>query len=68
MKLYGIDYNSYMCAGLGNKYRHLIKQCTLIFQNEIEMLKKVTELKQDATKGEVRPFITYITEKEKYEI
>jgi len=67
MKLYGTDYNTYACGGIGNcKLRHSGSK-TVLFYSEIEMLNMVAELKKESTVGEIKPFVTYITNKEKYE-
>jgi len=41
MKLYGIDYNTYACGGIGNcKLRHMGSK-TVLFYSEIGMLNMV---------------------------
>ena len=67
MKLYGLDYNMYVCGGIGNRKFQLMGSETLLFYSESEMLDAVAKLKSDCTIGEIKPFVTYITKKEKYE-
>lgn len=44
-KIYGIDYNSYLCAGIGNPIKLQLGENTLLFCTESEMLKALAELK-----------------------
>lgn len=66
MKLFGIDFNKYACGGLGNQKLQLMESKTLLFCSESEMLNKVAELKNESTIGEIKPFVTYIVNKESY--
>lgn len=59
-KLYGIDYNVYVCGGIGNHKLQLWDKETVIFYTESEMLRKVAELKENSSVGEIKPFITSI--------
>lgn len=68
MKLYGVDFKEYVCGGIGNCKLSLVGSETLLFYSESEMLKKVAELKNNNCIGEIKPFITHIVNKEKYEI
>lgn len=66
-KLYGIDYNKYVCGGIGSPKLALYGSDRELFYSESEMLKRLSELKSDITCGDFGVFITNIV-KEKYEI
>ena len=66
-KIYGIDYNSYLCAGIGNPIKLQLGENTLLFCTESEMLKVLAELKADHTVGEIKPFVSTIN-REEYKI
>lgn len=59
-KLYGIDYNTYVCGGIGNYKLNIADSKTVFFYTESDMLRKVAELKEDYSIGEIRPFITEV--------
>lgn len=66
MKLFGIDFNKYACGGIGNHKLMLMGRDTLLFYSESEMLEMVATMKKDCTIGEIKPFITYVINKEEY--
>jgi len=66
-KIYGIDYNSYLCAGIGNPIKLQLGENTLLFTTESEMLKALEELKADHTVEEIKPFTSTIN-REEYKI
>lgn len=68
MKLYGIDYNTYACGGIGNQKLRFMGRKTLLFYSESEMLNMIADLKKESTVGEIKPFVTYIINKEEYKI
>ncbi len=59
-KLYGIDYNIYVCGGIGNYKLQIADSKTVFFYTESEMLRKVAELKENNSIGEIKPFITEV--------
>ena len=63
-KLYGIDYNTYVCGGIGTTKLMKISCETLLFYTEYEMLKALAELKKENTIGEIKVFITPINRME----
>jgi hypothetical protein len=67
-KLYGIDFNKYICGGIGNAKLGKIGNETILFYTESEMLKALAELKESGnTVGEINVFTTPIVRTE-YEI
>lgn len=68
MKLYGIDFNRYACGGAGNKKLQIIRSHSLLFHTEVEMLKKILELKEDFTVGEIEPYTAFLAFKEEYRL
>ena len=66
-KVYGIDYNLYICRGIGGTKIKKLGEHTLLFYTEPEMLKTLAELKADHTVGEIKPFVSIIN-REEYEI
>jgi hypothetical protein len=59
-KLYGIDYNIYVCGGIGNYKLQIADSKTVFFYTESEMLRQIAELKENCSVGEIKPFITEI--------
>ena len=66
-KIYGIDYNVYVCGGIGNPKIKKIGENTLLFYTESEMLKTLAELKEDRTVGEIKVFTSTLN-REEYKI
>lgn len=66
-KLYGIDYNTYMCGGIGDKKLAHMGDETVLFDNEPEMLEILAKLKKDYTVGEIKVFTTKIN-RESYNV
>ncbi len=66
-KLYGIDYNTYACGGIGDKKIAKLNTETTLFLTETDMLKALIELKENHCVGEVRPFTTEIN-REQYRL
>lgn len=66
-KIYGIDYNIYVCGGIGKQKIKQIGENTLLFYAESEMLKTLAELKEDCTVGEIKVFTSTIN-REEYKI
>jgi hypothetical protein len=59
-QLYGIDYDTYYCGGIGNvKLKHAGKK-TVLFYTESDMLKTLADLKKDYTVDNISVFITPI--------
>jgi len=63
-KIYGIDYNRYVCGGIGNKKLALIERETVLFIKESEMLKALAEMKGNYCIGEIEVFESEIDRKE----
>jgi len=59
-KLYGIDYNIYVCGGIGTAKIMKTGCNTVLFYTESEMLKMLAELKKDNMVGEIKVFVTPI--------
>jgi hypothetical protein len=59
-KLYGIDYNTYICGGIGDVKLYQMGSKTVFFYNEKEMLKVLADLKSDHTIGQIKVFVTSI--------
>ena len=65
--LYGIDYNRYICGGIGNTKISKVGCETVIFYKETDMLKTLTELKENHTVEIIKVFTTKIN-REEYKI
>ena len=59
-KLYGIDYNTYACGGIGSSKLCKMGNETVFFYKESEMLKTLAELKDNNCVGEISVFTTPI--------
>jgi len=66
-KLYGIDYNTYVCGGIGMKKLMPLGEVRELFYTESEMLKRLSELKANCYCNKFELFTTEIV-KEKYNI
>ncbi|PLR99562.1 hypothetical protein [Bacillus sp. T33-2] len=63
-KLYGIDYNVYVCGGIGDQKLQIADRKTVFFYTESEMLRNIAELKENYSIGEIKPFSTNVTRDE----
>jgi hypothetical protein len=59
--LFGIDYDTYYCGGIGNKIRIPHGKNTVIFYTESDMLKTLADLKKDYTVDIISVFTTPIS-------
>ena len=59
-KLYGIDYNTYACGGIGTVKLVRMGCETVLFYKESEMLKSLADLKSNNSVGEIKVFVTPI--------
>ena len=66
-KLYGIDYNTYACGGIGCAKLMPLGEVRELFYTESEMFKRLSELKSNNCCDKFELFTTNII-KEKYEI
>ena len=66
-KVYGIDYNTYICGGIGECKLARCKSETILFYSEVEMLKTLVKLKDNKCIGEIELF-TSVIGKVKYEV
>lgn len=63
--IYGIDYITYACGGIGNARLAINSYERELFYTESEMLKRLSELKKEGNLiGDIKLFINNITEKE----
>jgi hypothetical protein len=63
-KIYGIDYNKYICGGIGSPKLAFAGSETIVFETEIEMLKAIIKLKETNTVDEIKPFVNTIVREE----
>lgn len=63
-KIYGIDYDIYVCDGYSGVKLDKISNNTLIFNNEYDMLQTLAELKTNNHIGNVKPFVASIQREE----
>lgn len=63
-KIYGIDYNTYVAGGIGNRKLQKWGEETELFISEKEMLKTLGELKEDCRTGEEVPFVAELVRKD----
>jgi len=66
-KLYGIDYKTYACGGIGNAKLCFTGDNRELFYTEADMLEKLSQLKRECTCDNFELFTTTIT-KEKYNL
>jgi len=66
-KLYGIDYKTYACGGIGNTKLCFTGDNRILFTNESDMLEELAQLKKECTCDNFELFTTKII-KEEYKI
>ena len=62
-KLYGLDYNRYVCGGIGNAKIKKIGEQRELFYTESEAIKRLSELKEEVVYGDFELFTTKINKK-----
>lgn len=62
--LYGIDYNNYVCGGMGWKKLAVLSSLTEVFYTESQMLERLSELKEENAFGDFKLFTTEINRDE----
>jgi hypothetical protein len=66
-KLYGIDFDKYVCGGIGTAKLVYMGNDTALFYSESEMLEYLAKLKTENTVGNIKVFTTNIN-RESYQI
>lgn len=69
-KLYGIDYTTYICGGIGNARLNSYSKERELFYTEAEMLKRLSELKKEEIRNVVGDFelFTATINKQEYKL
>lgn len=63
-KLYGIDYETYICGGIGSQKLIKDNDKTELFYNESKMLLRLSELKESHCVDNIELFTTSIIRQE----